>query len=152
MTKYVILRNSVDQAIPNSALTALTWDRQDVDTDDLHSSSANTDLITLPPGLWLIIAVVAWQANATGYREIRLSDVTNNFDIAFESRSSVSVNTAERLSLAIIWAVPGAGSATSTPTSTTGLVSYRVNVFQSSGASLNVLGVRSSYLMAVQLA
>lgn len=60
---------SVNQSIPNNAETIVTWDTETWDTDNYHSTAANTGRLTAPAtgtyGLWV---VANFAANATGQR------------------------------------------------------------------------------------
>lgn len=64
---------TANQTINNDVLTALTFDVEDFDTDSFHSTSSNTERLTIPAGkdgLYHVICRVWWTANATGYRAI----------------------------------------------------------------------------------
>ncbi len=63
--------NSGNVSIPDSAETAVTWDSEDFDTDDMHSVSSNTSRLTAPiAGKYIIMATIGWAANATGLRNV----------------------------------------------------------------------------------
>lgn len=67
------VRNSGAFSIPNGVFTAMTWDTEDVDSDNMHSTSTNTSrLVAVTPGWYLVTANVEMAANATGARFIRL--------------------------------------------------------------------------------
>lgn len=69
------LLNSGSYTISNATNTNLTFDTELYDTDGFHSTSANTDRITIPSGKdgkYLITAAVAFDSNATGERSMRL--------------------------------------------------------------------------------
>lgn len=70
------VRNSSNISITTSGTwQALTFDTEDQDSDDYHSTSSNTSRITIPTGLagnYDIKGVVRWEANATGRRELRI--------------------------------------------------------------------------------
>jgi len=63
--------NSAAISIPTGAgYTTLTFDSEVFDTGAMHSTSSNTDQITMPEaGIYLLQAKVRWAANATAYRE-----------------------------------------------------------------------------------
>lgn len=86
-----------------------------------------------------MIAIVSWAANATGDRLVKITEGAST-DIAFMQSSVQGSGASERQVLPIIWLVPAGGT------------TYKVRVQQTSGGSLNVLGVRSSYFMIAQLA
>ena len=69
------LVDSNQQTIATATNTALTWDTEDFDTDGFHSTSSNTSRITIPSGkggYYLFTGTVAWDDNATGFREVTL--------------------------------------------------------------------------------
>lgn len=62
------------QSIPNATLTVLTWDTEtgsgQYDPDGLHDNTTNNSRLTAArAGVYMYELVVAWAANATGYRE-----------------------------------------------------------------------------------
>jgi len=62
-----------DQTFTNNTTTAITFASESFDTDGYHSTTTNTDRITIPAGLggkYLVILGVQWNNNATGYREM----------------------------------------------------------------------------------
>lgn len=64
-----ILRKSADQTIGTGSITAVTWDTEDADTQSYHSTSSNTDRITVPKaGNYLFTYHAAFAANTTGQR------------------------------------------------------------------------------------
>lgn len=134
---WAILRNSADEVIANNTVTDLTWDTADVDSQDIHSASNAT--VSLAQGVYLLIALVAWGANNTGDRLVKITD-GSGADIAFMQSSIEGAGASERQVLPIIWVVPTAGQ------------TYKVRVNQTSGGNLSVLGTRSSYFMIAKLA
>jgi hypothetical protein len=66
--------NSANISIATSALRQwLTFDSENYDTGNFHSTTTNTGRLTAPvPGLYLIGASVEFASNATGYRELDL--------------------------------------------------------------------------------
>lgn len=65
------------QGAANSTWTALFFDAEDFDTDAFHSTSTNTDRVTIPAsmgGIYLIVANDgAWAPSATGQRAFAIS-------------------------------------------------------------------------------
>lgn len=63
---------SASQVIANNTLTDVTWDSEDFDLGGLHSTSSNTERITVPTGgdgIWLLVATGSWEGrNAVGGR------------------------------------------------------------------------------------
>lgn len=68
----VELRRAADQSLANGVNVLLTWDTENVDTDGLHSTAANTARITIPAGFggrWRFDALVTFSlATVTGTR------------------------------------------------------------------------------------
>jgi hypothetical protein len=65
----VLLRNSTATSIPNNTRTTLTWNQEAFDTDGFHSTSSNTDRITIPTGMtgyYHIYAYGMWTSTGTG--------------------------------------------------------------------------------------
>ena len=63
----------------NGVTTSITYDSEVLDTDGFHSTSTNTDRLTVPTGKggkYLINAQISWAGNATGARELRLHKFT----------------------------------------------------------------------------
>lgn len=134
---YAILRKSADQSIANNTVTEITWDTEDADFGGIHSGSNAT--VSPSAGLWLMIADVSFAPNGTGSRQIKITEGAST-DIAFMENSGQGSAVSQRMALPILWVVPDAGA------------TYKVRALQTSGGSLNVLGVRSSYFMVAQLA
>ena len=84
-----------------------------------------------------MIAIVSFAPNGTGSRQIKINE--DGADIAFMENSGQGSAVSQRLALPILRVVPSGGA------------TYKVTALQTSGGSLNVLGVRSSYFMVVQL-
>jgi len=64
-----------NQTLSNNTVTTLNWDGEDFDTDAFHSTSTNTNRITIPSGKagkYLFTWNVAYTANSTGIRETAL--------------------------------------------------------------------------------
>lgn len=64
---------TTNQTISNDVTTTITLDSEDFDTDGFHSTSANTERLTIPSGkdgLYLVSARVIWASNATGHRSV----------------------------------------------------------------------------------
>jgi hypothetical protein len=69
------LFNSGNLTITNNTITAATWDSETFDTDGFHSTSTNTNRITIPSGkagYYRISSDISWQSNTTGARETRI--------------------------------------------------------------------------------
>jgi hypothetical protein len=67
------VRKSASQSIPNNTLATLAFDIEDFDTAALHDTAVNNTRLTAPiSGVYQVSAGVAWDANATGFRELSL--------------------------------------------------------------------------------
>ncbi len=63
------------QSIANATLTAVTFDSESLDTDGFHSTSTNTDRITIPAGLggkYRFTCNMLWVASGVGNRYLQL--------------------------------------------------------------------------------
>lgn len=68
----------------------LTFDNEDYDSADLHSTSSNTSRLTASiTGLWSVGCAVSFASNATGYREVQLL-VNGTTFIADDTRMAVN--------------------------------------------------------------
>lgn len=66
--------NSSAFTITNNTLTLLTYNSERYDTDDYHSTSSNTDRMTVPSdGYYLLVANVSWNSNTNGYRNLTIN-------------------------------------------------------------------------------
>lgn len=79
--------HSTNQSIPNGVLTALAFNSERFDTDNIHDTVTNNSRLTCKTaGKYLIIANVFFDLNTSGYRElhIRLNGTTTigRLDIA----------------------------------------------------------------------
>lgn len=68
----VALNKSAGLTVANNTITQITFDTELFDTDGYHSTTTNTERITIPSGksgyfLWTIKA--AWDTNSTGQRQ-----------------------------------------------------------------------------------
>lgn len=69
----VRLTNSANQSISDATDTAVTFDTDTYDFDDIHSTTTNPSRITmLLAGKYLLTANIDWEDNATGYRQLKL--------------------------------------------------------------------------------
>ena len=60
------------QTIPDDTETAISWDTQIFDTADVWSLASPTAIVFPYTGIYLLGAQIAWAANTTGYRSLRL--------------------------------------------------------------------------------
>lgn len=71
-----ILRQSVTQSFTTATLAPLTFDTEDYDSHNGHSTSSNTSRYVIPTGwggIWRVAANVVWAASTGGSRETRIS-------------------------------------------------------------------------------
>ena len=65
--------HNASQSIPNSALTALTFNTDRIDSEAMHDTGSNTNRLTaITPGFYLIFGTFRWAVNNTGYRQLLL--------------------------------------------------------------------------------
>lgn len=72
---YVRVYNSAVQSVGTSSITAITFDSEREDTQNIHSTVTNTGRLTIPAawdGMWLFGGQILWAGNATGVRAIWL--------------------------------------------------------------------------------
>lgn len=120
--------NSANISVANAIYATLTFDSERNDTADMHSTSVNTERLTVAVGgLYIIGANAVFDVNGTGSRGIRIrlngSDVIAEMFVDAVSATyatSVSVSTAYKLSANDY---------------------VEMRVFQSSGGALNVLAL-----------
>ena len=70
--------------MPNNTSVVIPWGSETYDTDAFHSTSTNTERLTVPSGksgYYLISAQVTWSTNSTGYR---ISGIYKNDTLVFE--------------------------------------------------------------------
>ena len=129
--------NSANISISDSTTTALTFNTDDFDTDDLHDTSTNKDRITIKQaGKYLIVGQVVWESNSTGYRytEIYKNGLTV---LAGVDQDAVStVGTYQNIS-------------TIADLSIDDYITLRT--YQNSGGNLNVLTLEGSPIFSVAL-
>jgi hypothetical protein len=118
---------SSSQSIPDNTATVLTFESESFDTDGYHSTSSNTDRLTVPAdGYYLVGCMVTWDLAAAGYRVVSIY------------RNGVAVGVAEQAGH------PNATSSTHAAQSCSGLARanagdyYTVTVLQKTGGSVTV--------------
>lgn len=120
------ITNSIALSIPNNAETTLTFDTEDYDTDTMHSTSVNTDLITFnTAGIYVVHFNCEFPTNGNGFRYVIIRETGGNNGIAFVSNDSASITT-------------GVGFSVSCTRKFAAGSSIRVRVFQNSTAALNI--------------
>lgn len=122
----VHLGGSGTQSISNSSDTTLTWNTESYDTDAFHSTSSNTNRITIPAGLggyYLIAASVRFEAATGGDRRVWVEDDGGTILARQIARGATS--SYAHLTVGFIW-----------PLAAGDWVSARV--FQDSGGAIDV--------------
>lgn len=75
--------------IPNSSATAIPWDAEDFDTDNIHDLTTNTTRLTAKtPGIYQIYGVLQWPVLGSGFKELLIRK--NGVDIAGDDRGNSS--------------------------------------------------------------
>jgi hypothetical protein len=91
------LKKSTDPSISNATWTIVTYDQENYDTDNFHSTSTNTSRITIPSGKagkYEIFANIIFAPNGTGDRYVSLLKNGNEQFRAYGAKpSSVSATT-----------------------------------------------------------
>jgi hypothetical protein len=146
VVRGTVLKNNGAQTISNATFSYVTFNLENFDNGGFHSTSVDTDRITIPTGFggkYLIQAQVRFAANTTGYRR---------FDVELGA-------TGASLSTSIVAPVNGS-STTGTLGSVYDLVAgdyIRLSVYQNSGGSLDIVsgstgtGLSSTFLSAIYL-
>jgi len=136
-----LVYSSVNQACTSAAYKNLLFDTEVYDTDAFHSTSTNTNRITIPSGKagkYLFTFLVNFDGNATGRREYYLYKNGVSASIMDGSVTSVGAQDTGLTFVAMDDAIVGDY--------------YNVSVWQNSGSSLNVrLGREKNFFGAVYL-
>lgn len=111
------------------------FDSESFDVGGLHSTSSNTDRITIvESGFYLLVANITIEGNATGYRYIRIE---SNLAQTYQPGTSAPYNVLT----AVVTKYLNAGDYVT------------VSIYQNSGGNLNIIGgtAASSYFSATKL-
>lgn len=121
-------------SVANNAWTAVLWDSEHYDNDDMHSTASNTGrLVFRTAGLYLLNLLVFWLPHATGQRGVNL---TKN---GAGTRAAANVVLSDSMT-----ATAGAGGATVHAVSV--MRAFAANdyiemfVYQNSGGALSMQG------------
>lgn len=132
-TPRVAVSRSTTQSIPNAALTAMSWDTVIVNdyTSPLFNLGSPTVITLTEPGFYSVTAHVAFDANTTGFRQIRIEFATN--PVASQSLiANLGIGVGVDLNIsANVYTV-------------TAIEQVRVLVYQNSGAPLNTFATAGS--------
>ncbi len=119
--------NSADFGVANATATAITMNSERFDNAAMHSTSVNTDRITIPTGgagKYILGGALQWQINATGTRIIEF--LVNGLTNIGEQSSLATAAVAPIVSVCTVYALAAADYVT--------MVGY-----QDSTGGLNVL-------------
>jgi len=73
MNQSCKVTNSAAQSIPDATVTALTWNTETWDTNDIHDTTTNPSRLTCKvAGIYLVVAFLGWASNTTGRRTLRI--------------------------------------------------------------------------------
>jgi hypothetical protein len=91
----VMVNNSATQNVANSTDTFPTFNQEVFDTDAFHSTSVDTNRLTVPAGLggyYLITGYVSFEGNATGYRQAgyRINGSTEITPVLYSSNGTAT--------------------------------------------------------------
>lgn len=87
-----IIRQTVAQSVPNASWTPVTFDTEDLDRDNGHSTVTNTSRYTAAtPGYYWISAQLPFVTNTTGIRGMRFR--TNGVDVPLNGHGRILTNT-----------------------------------------------------------
>jgi|1048.fasta_scaffold02908_9 hypothetical protein len=135
--KLCILNKSADQSLSNATNTSITFDTEVLDTNGFHSTSTNTDRITIPSGLdgyYQIYAKADFNVNGTGRRTVFI-----NKNGTFQTEVEITPNSSTYPSAIAVYIMSLAVGDYVT-----------MSAQQTSGGSLNVLGGSSRSLLIAQ--
>lgn len=124
------LKRDADQTIANAALTVITFNQEDFDTDGYHSTVSNTDRITIPTGKggkYLLTGTVQFNVNGTGRRYVEIRHYIGgslSYGIASEATASASSYVSGNISII--------ANASATDY-------FTLSCYQSSGGNLDIL-------------
>lgn len=128
------ITNSLNISLTTAVLTPLTFDTERFDTSDFHSTTSNTNRLTIPTGgagKYLVGCTIEFASNATGDRIVSIRKISNGGASSFETaRSHLAASSVGTRSLAV--------------TSIEALVPtdyMECLAFQDSGGALNVTSV-----------
>ena len=132
--------NSAGVSIANATVTALTFNTETYDTDAFHSTSTNTDRITIPTGkagYYLINYQINYGASATGFRNcgIRINGGTGIDAVAYIKGFSEEENS---LPQTTVYYLNDADYVT-------------LHTYQNSGGSLTAVGGGRTYFEVIRM-
>lgn len=115
---------TLPQTIPNTTATVIAFGPERYDNDGIHDSAANTSRLTAPvSGIYQITGQIAWAANATGVRQLKVT-LNGATDIAVIT-ASITADAAHRQQITTLYKLEFGDY-------------VELAVYQSSGGNLNV--------------
>lgn len=132
-----LVYRSSNQSIPNNVNTAMTFDSEEYDTDDIHSTVTNTDRLTVPTGVTKVklSGLVRWDNNVVGYRAAQITKGSSIFvGYGADFRNTVTAGTTVTTNNPFTSVV-----------NTSGGDFFRLNVIQTSGGALDAQGANNSW-------
>lgn len=135
-----VLTQSVStQSIATNTLTAVTFNTEAIDTNGYHSTSSNTDRITIPStkvGKYMVTGSISMSASSTGARVVKLSkNGSVIYETSFPATSSgtsfgiisfvVDCASADYLTLSMFHTAGGNLNVAGTDTAGTGATSFQ---------------------------
>jgi len=99
------LRQTSAQSIANSTTTDITWNIEDIDRDNGHSTSSNTERYTAQTAGWYwCVGSIFWAGNATGNRVTNLAKNGTAFNVGkVRNSSTLNSNDFSQTSSALIY-------------------------------------------------
>jgi hypothetical protein len=85
--------NNANISIPNNSATAATFNTEDYDTDNIHSTVSNTGRLTCQTaGKYLIVANYSLAGNASGIREFFIKLNGGNYIAADSGKAPIAAD------------------------------------------------------------
>jgi hypothetical protein len=134
---------STNQSIPNATVTAMLWDVENYDTNTFHSTSTNTDRITIPSGqsgYYSITFNVNWAPNSTGFRNatIRVNNDSATIGAVVYIQPYNIASTENSMEMTTVFYLNAADYVT-------------INVYQDSGGNLNTGSTKRDFINVTKL-
>lgn len=124
--------DSGTQNISNTTETDITWNSETFDTDGYHSTSSNTERMTIPAGkagYYLVQTVIRYNTNTSGKTEIYLVKTSGATDTQFALSTAPAASDSGQLASGIVYLA---------------VSDYvRVKVYQNSGGTVTINKVSS---------
>jgi hypothetical protein len=140
--------DSVDQSIGNAGWELMTWDSEEYDNNDMHSTSSTTARLSCKSdGLYLVEFKIAFASNTTGVRRVMLRKNSAGSD---SGGSTLGTWNEDALTGQQTTVSGGRGVVLNTGGSPNDYI--ECFVWQDSGAALNVVaGASTSFVQMMQI-